>query len=111
MVERLIDRLEIALHNGFAPLAICFANALLDLFDSLFTRQDATEGEEAGLHHRIHAPSHPKRASYVIGVDDIQAQFLLENGLTHLCWQVFPHFFGTVNAVQQESAAVLSIFE
>ena len=58
MGQRLIDGLEVLLHNGLTALAIGLLDALLDLRYRLLSRQDTAERKETGLHDRVDAASH-----------------------------------------------------
>src|ERR1019366_7926990 len=70
--KRRINGTEVLLHNYISTLAIGFLNALLNLLNSLFARQDTTYSKEAGLHDRIDAPTHANARGNLVGIDDIE---------------------------------------
>ena len=59
----------------------------------------------------VDAPAHARGLCHRVGVNHIHFQFLVKNLFLHPGRQVFPDFFGAVDAVQQESRAGLSQLE
>ena len=99
------------LHHRFAALAVGLLDALLDLVDGLVARQHAADGEEAGLHDGVDAPAHAGASGHFVGVDDVEAQLLLDDRLLGFTRQVIPHLVRPVDAVEQEDAARHGILE
>jgi hypothetical protein len=75
----------------------------------LVARQDAGDGEEAGLHDGVDAPAHAGLFGHVVGVDDVEAQFLLDDVALDFLRQMVPDFVRAVDAVEQEDRPRLGI--
>jgi hypothetical protein len=88
MGQRRIDRGKVLLDDRIATLAIGLLDGLLDLFDRLFARQHAADGEEAGLHDRVDPVAHSGSAGNRISVNHIELELLLEDRLLRLPRQV-----------------------
>ena len=98
-----VDASKFCLHHGFAALAVGLLDRLLDLVDGLFARQNAGDGEEAGLHDGVDAPAHAGLLGHFVGVDDVEAcSFLSMMSRLHFVRQVIPDFIRAVDAVEQE---------
>ena len=79
--------------------------------DGLFARQDTADGKEAGLHDGVDAPAHAGLLGHFVGIDHVEAQFLVDDVRLHFARQVIPDFIRAVDAVEQEDAAGLGILE
>jgi hypothetical protein len=67
--EGRIDGGVVAVQQLLALLAVGLLHRLLDLRDGLVLRQDAGDGEEAGLHDGVDAPAHAGLLGDAVGVD------------------------------------------
>ena len=74
--QGLVNRLEVALHNGLAALAIGLFNGVFDLVNRLLLWQYTADGEEAGLHDGVDAPAHAGLLRHFVSIDHVKAQFL-----------------------------------
>ena len=86
-------------------------DALLDLFDGFFPRQHTADGKEAGLHDGVDPAAHPGFFSHIIGVNDIEMQFLVNNILLDFAGEAVPDLVMRINAVEQEHTAGFGIFQ
>ena len=93
-VERPVDRLDVALDDGLAALAVRLAGRLLDRVHGLVEREHAREGEEARLQHGVDATAETGVAGDPGGVDDEQPQALLPDLPAHVRRQVLPDLVG-----------------
>src|SRR5579884_1459883 len=109
--QRSVNGLEVALYHRLAALAIRLPDTLFDLIDGLLTRQNAADGEETGLHHRIDARTHTRLVRHFVRVDHVETQFFRQYFLLCLDRQVFPDLLRAIGAIEQEDAAGASIFE
>ncbi len=106
-----IDGGKVLLHNGFAALAVGLLDGVLDLGDGLLARQDAADGEEGGLHDGVHAAAHAGLFGHIVAVDHVELELLLDDLLLDFHRQLVPDLIGPEQAVEQEDAAGLGIFE
>jgi len=81
------------------------------LGDCFVARQDARDGEEAGLHDRVDAPSHAGLARDLVGVDHEQTQPLIDELLLHLARQLIPDLARRVGRVQQNDRSRGGVLE
>ena len=109
--ERRVDRLEVALHDLRAALAVGLVDRVLDLRDRLLARQDAGDREEAGLHDRVDPAAHARLARHRGRVDRVEADALVDQLLLHLARQLLPDLVGRVGRVQQEDRPLRRVFE
>ena len=100
-----IHGLEVFLHDLLAPLAVGFPDCFLDPLDSLIERDDAADGEERRLHDGVDPDAQPDVFCDFVGVDDIELQFLVYDGLLDFTRQVIPDFVRPVWSVQEERCA------
>ena len=105
-----IDGGEVLADNRLAALAIGLLDSVFDGGDGFFTRQNAADGEEAGLHNRIDAAAHASLARNIDGVDHVEAELLFEDGFLRGARQIVPNFFRAERAVEQEDRARVSGF-
>ena len=68
-------------------------------------RQHAGDGEEAGLQHGVGAVRADRPPAPLGGVDDEEAQLLVDDPLLHGARQMIPDLVGAVGAVEQEGGA------
>ena len=101
----------VLLDDGFTALAVGLLDGFLDLGDGFVARQDAGDGEEAGLHDGVDAAAHAGLLGNIVGVDDVELEFLLDDVLLDFLRQLVPDFLRAVDAVQQEDRAGLGILE
>ena len=71
-------------------------------FRRFLARQDAANGEEAGLHDGVDAAAHAGVFRHLVGIDDVELDLLFNQVLLHIARQGIPNLFGTVDAVHQE---------
>ena len=102
--QSLIHGVVVLLNHRLATLGIGFLDALLDLVDGVFARQDARDGKEAGLHDGVDAPAHAGGLGHLVGVDHEEAHFLIDDAFLGLARQVLPNFLGAIQAVEQEGS-------
>ena len=95
----------VALHHGFAALAVSLVNGLLDGGDGFVGGQNAADGEEAGLHDGVDAVAHAGHAGDLIAVDDVELQLLLDDLALDGAREMVPNLVGAVQAVEQENGA------
>ncbi len=58
MIERSVHRGEVLPHHRLAALPVRLLDGFLDCSDGFLARQDAADGEEAGLHDRVDPVAH-----------------------------------------------------
>ena len=109
--QGLVHGFEVLLDDRLAAFAVGLLDGMLDLLDGLFARQDAGDGEEAGLHDGVDAAAHAGQFGHFVGVDVVEFELLVDDRLLDFDRQVVPDFVGAENAVEQEGAARLGIFE
>ena len=85
-------------------LRIGLADRLLDVPDRCLLRQHAGDGEEAGLQHGIDACTETHLARNLRGIDDEEAQPLVDDLLLHRPRKFVPNSIGAERAVQEETA-------
>ena len=77
--QRAVDGREIAPQDRIAPLAIRLLDRVLDLGDRLVAREDARQGEEAGLHDRVDPAAEFRLLGHRQGVDNVELQLLVDD--------------------------------
>ena len=100
-----IHRGVVLLHDGVAALAVGLLDGVLDGGDGLFARQDAGDGEEAGLHDGVDAAAHAGDLGDLVAVDDVELQLLGDDLVLHGARQLVPDLVGIEGAVEQEGGA------
>src|SRR6266480_1641645 len=103
MRQSLVHRIKILFEDSLAAVAIGLFDSLLDGGDRVGGRQDAADGEEAGLHDGVDAAPHACVASYSVGVDDENTQPFLDYLPLEFPGQVIPHFGGCKRYIQQHA--------
>ncbi len=117
MGQRGIDGGVVLFDDRLAALAVGLGNRFLDLGDGPLARQQRhgrgpfDEGEEARLHDGIDAPAHVGLVGHGVGIDNEEAQSLLDDASLGLLRQVVPHLIRPVGAVEEEGRSRLSQFE
>src|SRR3989304_571291 len=84
---------------------------MFDLSNGRLGRQNSTDGEKGGLHDGIHASTHAGLFRDLVTIDDVELEFLLDDVFLYFNGKVVPNFIGTIQTIEQESAAQLGIFE
>ena len=107
MFEGAVDSGEVLSNNSVALLTVGLLNGFPDLFDGFVTRQDAGDGEEAGLHDGVDAAAHAGLLGNGKSVDRVELQLFFNDGFLAFDREFVPDFFRTVNGVQEEGAALL----
>src|SRR5207247_6660350 len=92
MSQSLVHRIKILFENGLAAVAIGLFDSFFDGCDGVGRRQDAADGEEAGLHDGVDAAPHFCVASYSVGIDDENTQSSLDYLLLEFTAPADPHF-------------------
>ena len=92
-------------HHRLALAAVGLADRLLDVVDRRLARQHAGDREEAGLQDGVGAPAEPDVAGDLRGVDDEEAEPLVDDLLLHRARQAVPDLVRPARAVEQEHAA------
>src|SRR5439155_14266442 len=87
------------------PFAVGLFDGVLDCRDGLTAREDAAQGEEAGLHDGVHPVTHADLLSDGVAVNHMEAQLPLRDRALDLPWDPVPHFLGSKGAVQQERSS------
>jgi hypothetical protein len=105
MRQRMIHSGKVLGHNSLTTLAISLLNGLLDLRDGFVARQDAANGEEAGLHDGVDARAHSGFASHLVAVDHIKLNLLAQHLLLRGLGQMLPDLSRRVGRVEQEDRA------
>ena len=105
--QRRVDGAVVELNDLVALDAVGLLDGALDLRNRLVARQNARDGEEAGLHDRIGAPAHAAFLSDGGGVDAVDLELLLDDRLLDLAREALPGLFGTERGVDQEGRARL----
>ncbi len=103
--QRAIDGREVLLENRLASFAVGLVNRVLDLLNRLVTRQDTRQGEEASLHDRVDAASHPRVGRHLDAVYHVELEPFVDDLLLRLLRQLVPHLVSAVRAVEQERRA------
>ena len=67
--QRLIDGLEVLLHDRLTTLAVGLLDALFNLHNRFLAWQDATDSKEAGLHDGVDAPFQPDTIGNLVRID------------------------------------------
>ena len=80
----------VLLDDGFAAFAVGLLDGLLDLLNGFITRQDAGDGEEAGLHDGVDAATHAGLFGHIVGVDGVELEFLLDDILLDFLAAAYP---------------------
>jgi len=111
VLQRGIHCGEVLLHHCLTPLAIGLLDGFLDLLNGFFTGQNAADGKEAGLHDGVQTPSHAGLLSHLVGINGVELQMLANHIVLNFTGQMLPDFLRTVDAVEQEYAAIGCIFE
>ena len=70
-----------------------------------FAGQDAADGEEGGLHDRVHAAAHAGLFSNIVAVDHVELQLLFDDVCLDFTGQIVPDLLRAIEAVEQEDAA------
>ena len=104
--ERRVHGREVALQDLGSLLRVGLLDRLLDLRDRASRAAAPREREEAGLHDRVDAPLQAGLARDAVGVDDEEAQLLLDDLLLDLARQLVPDRLGAVRRVQEERRAL-----
>ena len=105
MLKRVVHRGKVLLHDRLALLQVAVADRVLDGCNGLFMRQNARDVKKAGLHDGVDTDTHAGLAGYLIRINDIQFQMLVNDNLLHFARQVIPHIVGAEGAVEQERCA------
>ncbi len=90
VLERSVDRREVALDDRVATLCVRLLDEALDPADRLLGRQDARELEEARLHDGVDPAAHAGLVRDGERVDDPEVDLLVEKELLDAAWQVVP---------------------
>ena len=106
LLERTVDRSEVALDDDAATAGVRLLDVLLDEADRLIARQHARQHEEARLHDGVDARTEADLASDAAGVDDVDLQRLVDDLLLHFARQALPHCIGRVRAVDEHGRTV-----
>ena len=109
--ERLVHRGDVLLHHLLALAAVGLLDGVFDLLDGLLARQHAGQGEEAGLHDGVDARAHAGGLGDREGVDHVELQLLLDQGLLGGPGKLVPDFVRAVVRVEQERAAGHQVLE
>jgi hypothetical protein len=111
VLERGIDRSEVALYDFRSLFSVGLLDGLLDLGDRFLARQDAGYREEAGLHDRVDAAAHADFAGHSVGVDGVKGELLLDDLLLDLPGQVLPDLVLREGSIQEEDASGHGVLE
>ena len=103
--ERCVDRAEVAVEHRLAGSGVVVLDRALDARDRLLGREEAGQGEEAHLHHRVDAAPEPGRARDAVAVDHVEAELLGDDLLLHLDGEPLPDLFRPEGGVQEEGGA------
>ena len=102
VIEGCVHRLEVLLDHLGPFTGIGLLDRHLDLGDRLLTRQHPREGKEGGLHDGVDTPSHTRVTGHGRGIDDIELDLFIDNGLLHWARQLTPDTIGRHWAIEQE---------
>ena len=105
VIESGVDGGKVLLNHGLAALAVCLLDRLLALGDRFLTREDAADGEEAGLHDRVDADPHAGLLAHLVAVDHVELELFLDDLFLNFLGQVIPHLVSFVRAVEEEGGA------
>src|SRR4029077_11501756 len=108
MAERGINRGIVLLYDGLAALAVGLLDGVFDGGDGFVARQDAGDGEEAGLHDGVDAAAHACELGYFVAVDDVEIQLFGDDLVLHQAGQLVPDGVGIEGAVEEEGGAGFS---
>src|SRR5215213_3621010 len=111
ILKSAIHSFKVFHHDGFTTLAVCFFNGMLDFCDGCFAGKNAADSEESCLHDGVHASAHSGLLSDLITVDHIEFEVFLQDVFLHLDGKLIPYFLGTIQTIEQEYGAALSIFK
>ena len=78
MTESVVHGNKIFGYNSLAAFSVSLANGILYGFNRLFARQNPADREEAGLHDGIDAVAHLGFARDLVGIDQVELEFLLD---------------------------------
>ena len=85
----MVHRSTILGYNGLTTFSVGLANGVLYGFNRLFARQNPADGKEASLHDGIDAVAHLRLARDLVRIDQVELEFLLDDGFLHRLRQVF----------------------
>ena len=111
VLKRGIHRFEVLFDDGLAFFVVGLLDGFFDLRDGFLTGKHTRKCEEAGLHDRVDAAGHAGVACDRAGVDDVEADLLVDDLFLHGCGQSVPHVIGAVGTVQQEGRSGLGEFQ
>ncbi len=111
MLQGLIDRLNVHLHDLFALLTVGLADGLLNLLDRFLAGQHTRYGKETNLHHRVDPAAHASLFGHLVGIDHIEPDLLLDHLILQPLGQMAPGFFRAVGTVEQKDCPWFGCFQ
>ena len=99
------------LDHVLALLAVGLVDGFLHVSDGLFVRDDAGDLEEGALQDRVGAAAQADLSRDLGGVDQIEADVLVHDGLLHEVRDALEGLLGVPEAVEQQRTAVLDALE
>jgi hypothetical protein len=104
MLQGIVYRAQVHPHNLLALPGVALARGLFDRLDCLLSRENAGDGEEAGLHDGVYLPGHAALPGYPVGVNHVEAEAFLDDFPLDVGEQTVPYFLGPVRRVEKERA-------
>ena len=105
MTESVVHRGKVFGHNCLATFSIGFANGSLYGFNRLLARQNSADREETSLHDGVDAAAHLCLARDLVRIDQVELEFLLDNGFLYRLRQVVPYFIRSKGSIEQKRGA------
>ena len=92
----MVHRSKVLLDDCFAAFAIRFLDGLLDLVNGFVAWQDAGDGKEAGLHDGVDTAAHAGLFGYIVGIDGVEFELLLNDVFLDFLGQLIPDFLRAI---------------
>ena len=106
-----VDGGVVHLDDVLALLAVGLVDGFLHIGHGLFVRDDARDLEEGALQDGVGAAAQADLTGDLGGVDQVEADVLVDDGLLHEVGDAGEGLFGIPEAVEQQRAAVLDALE
>ena len=107
VLEAGVEGRQIHCHHGLALAAIAGFDRVANPGEGLLARQDAAEGKEAGLHHRVDVGPHARLARHLVGIDLLHLNPLAADLSAQGFRQPRPGVCWRKGAIEQKHAAGL----
>ncbi len=106
-VDTLVHSFIVHVHNLLAFSAIIGHNGLFQVFYRVIQRNNLCQLEESRLHYHIDTVAQTDFGSDLYGINHVEVQILLSNGLLYRCGKLFLQLTFRPGTVQDKDAALL----